>query len=177
MGWLGSISADCLSFVANAFFVNEDDFDVVTSVDVTLCNGVDDVLACVFRFFLIGWQNLYFKVMAYELVVENWGTELHTRALSSISQLVVRTDSIVAEDCSFTFLIEATKQIKRIVWHKSSAVKSAREEFSDAFSRRLTSVLHYISANTRDQVLVQCLHICHHACRGNDALGCQFSGL
>ena len=73
-----SVSADSFSLVADTVVVYEDNLNVVTSVDVTLGNRVDDVLACVLCLLFVCLQHFHLEVMANELVVEDWTTELHT---------------------------------------------------------------------------------------------------
>jgi len=157
--------------------VDEDNLDVVTSVNVTLSDRVDDILACVLGLFLVGWQHFDFEVMAVELVVEDWATELHTGALGTVSHLIVGADSIVAEDGTFTVLVETAEQVECVVWHESSAVESDRQELGNALCGWLTSVLHNIGANACDQVLVKGLNVRYHTSRGNDALGSQLGSL
>ena len=64
-----SISANGLSHSSNTVLVDCDDFHVVTCVNVSLCNRVNDVLGSVFDLLLVLRKNLDFEVMADELVV------------------------------------------------------------------------------------------------------------
>ena len=73
-----SISTDGLSFSSDSVTINSNDFDIVTSVDVSFSDRIDDILSCIFNFFLALWKNLDLKVMANELVIKNGNTKLHS---------------------------------------------------------------------------------------------------
>ena len=97
--------------------------------------------------------------------------------MGTVSHLIVGANSIVAEDGTFTILVETAEQVEGVVRHEASSVESHRQELGNALCGWLTSVLHDIGADARDQVLVQSLNVCYHTSRGNDALGSQLGSL
>ena len=97
---------------------------MVTCVDVSLGNRVDDIFGCVLRNFNIGGNLLDEEVVADELVIKNRRTELRAGALHTIGQLVIRSDGIIAIDDTLTFLIETTQQVEGIEGHEAARVQS-----------------------------------------------------
>lgn len=83
-----SIASDWLSLDVHSVLVNEDEFDLVTGVDVSLGNGVDDVLCSLLNLLHVLGKLLHEEVVSHELVVEDGCSELGARALHTIGELV-----------------------------------------------------------------------------------------
>ena len=73
-----SISTDGLSFSSDSVTIDSNELDIVTGVDVSFSDRTDDILSCVFNFFLALWKNFDLKVMANELVIKDRNTKLHS---------------------------------------------------------------------------------------------------
>ena len=146
----------------NSILVNSDDLDSITSVDVSFSNRVDDIFGSVLNFLLGLGQHFHLVVVANELVVQNRGTELGTRSLDTIGQLIVRTNSIITEDAANTVLIKSAKQVEGIERHESSAIERIRQELGNRFHTGLFLVLHHIDLDSCDQVSVESLNISDH---------------
>jgi len=163
-----SISTDRLSRSPDTILVDCDDFHVVTCVNVSLCDWVNDVLGSVLDLFLVLRQNLYLEVMPDELVVKNRGTKLWARALYAISERVVRSNGIIAVDDTLATLIDAAKQVECIIRHEATAIKSYWQLFSNACCRWGSLVLHLVLSDHKQQVFVQSLDVSYHASGGQD---------
>ena len=89
MLWDSSITSDILSEGSDAVAVDSDDFNHVTSVDVSLSDRVDDVLGGVLDLLLALRKLFDQKVVADELVVQDGGTKLGSTTLHTVSERVV----------------------------------------------------------------------------------------
>ena len=168
MAWDSSITSDILSEGSDAVAVDSDDFNHVTSVDVSLSDRVDDVLGGVLNLLLALRQYLDLEVVTHELVVKDGSTELRTGALHTIGDLVIRANGIIPVDDTFAVL-DTAEQVEGVVWHEAAAVERGRELLGDAGRGGRALVLHLVLADHEQQVLVEGLDVGHHACRGQDS--------
>ena len=68
-----SVSSNLFSFIVDACFFNVDDFNLVTSVDVSFSDGVYNILGSVFDILFVLGQLLYKLIVTNELVIKKWG--------------------------------------------------------------------------------------------------------
>ena len=106
--------------ISDAISINSNDFNLVTSVDVSLSNGVNNVLGNVLDLINILWKLLDQEVMALELVIEDGNTQLGAATLHTVGNCVVRTDCIISIDDSLSLLTDTTKQVECVVRHEAS---------------------------------------------------------
>ena len=117
-----SISTDGFSDCSDSVPVDCHNLDVVSSVDVSLCDRVDDILGRILDLLLTLGQNLHLEIVTNELIVQNRGSKLRSRTLDTIGQLIIGAYSIIAVNDSFTFL-DAAKKVKGVVGHEAATVK------------------------------------------------------
>ena len=90
--------------------------------------------------------------------------------MNTVGQFVVGAYSIVAKNASLTLGIKSAKKVKRIIGHEAAAIKRIGKELSYALGGWLASVLHDVSADARDQILMQRFDVGDHPSRGDNAL-------
>ena len=160
---MSSVSPDLRALKSDSILVDSANLNTVSRVDVSLGDRVDDILGSVAHFLLACWEHLDHAVVSNELVVEDWGSELGTRSLHSIGDLVVRADGIISIDAALAILIDSTEQIEGVVWHEAAAVEDVHKSWGHGLDSWLFLVLHLVHLDDEEQVLVQSLHIGNHA--------------
>ena len=118
-----SVSANRLPDGTHTIFVDSDDLDEVTGVNVSLGNGVNDVLGGVLDLLLVLRQHLNLEVVTNKLVVKNRRTKLTARALNTISELIVATNGIIAIDLTLAVITNAAEQVEGVVGHEPPTVQ------------------------------------------------------
>ena len=150
--------------------IDDNQFDAVTSVDVSLSDGVDDVLGCVKHDLFILSQLLDQEVVADELIIQDGGTELGTGALHTIGQFIEGADCVITVDDALALLVKTAEEVEGVEGHEAARVERVAEELGERLygGRLLESAL--IGLHFRQQELVQGLDVCDHATRGDHAL-------
>ena len=114
----------------NTIAVDNNYFDTIASVDISLSNWVDNILSC-FLSSLDIWSNLLDQeIMADKLVIKNGCTKLRARTLNTVSELIVRSDGIISVDDTLAVFIKAAQQIEGVEGHKAAWVKSVSKKLS-----------------------------------------------
>ena len=103
----------------------------ISSIDVSFCDRVNHVSASVDRKLSVGSQLPAQEVVALELVVKNWHTELIAGALDSVSHCVVRTDGVVAVADTLSFFIKSCHDIEGVVREETSAIESVADHLGN----------------------------------------------
>ena len=173
----GDASKKCGTSALGFTCINNYKFDSISSVNISLCDWVNDILCGVEHNLLIWGELLDQEVVADKLVVQDGCTELRAWSLHTISQFIVRANSIIAINNTLSLLIKTTEKVKGIEWHEATRVKCVTEKLSEWLNgwRLLESAL--ISLYLWDQQLVQSLNIGNHTSWGDDALICEAGGL
>ena len=87
-------------------------------------------------------------VMSDELVIKDRDSKLSSRSETSIVNRLVRTDSIVSINNSFTSsVIESAEEVEGIERHEATSIKGVRQKLGNAFGCRFSLVLHFVDAN------------------------------
>lgn len=172
-----SISSDGLASSLDTGRRDFDNLDVVTGVDVSLSDRVDDILGASLYIGSVLREFHLHVIVTDELVVEERRTHLGARALHTISQRAVRADGIIAVDDTLVVSRETAEQVERIVRHEATAVQGVHEQLSEGLSVRVSVVvLSAIDLDLGDEQLVQRINIGDHATGRDDALGSQLRG-
>jgi hypothetical protein len=79
-----SIPSDGFTSDVNTVFINNDQFDAITSVNISFSNRIDDVLGSVEDNLSILSELLHKEVVPDELIIEDGGAQLGTRTLHAI---------------------------------------------------------------------------------------------
>lgn len=175
--WGLSISTDWLSDSSHSISITCYDLDIVTSVDVSLSDRIDDVLSRALNILLAFRQDLDLEVVANELVVKNRCSKLRAWALHAIRNRVVGPNCIVAIHDTFATFIDTTEQVKGVVRHEAATVKCHRELLGDALGWRRSLVLHLILTNHELEVLVEGFDIGDHTSWSQDGIISELSCL
>lgn len=153
----------------NTSLVDSDELDTITSVDVSLGDRVNDVLRGLLNLGLRLGQHFHLVVVTHELVIKDRGTKLTSRSLDTVGELIIRADSIVAENTADTVFVEAAKQVEGVEGHEATSVEGVGQKLGNALNSGLLFVLHLVDPDLRDQVSVQGLDIGDHTGGGQHA--------
>ena len=115
----------------NSVAINNDQFDTITSVNISFSNRVDDVLGCVEDYLSILSELLHKEVVPDELIIEDGSTQLGARALHAIGQLVVGADSVIAIDDALSFLVQAAQEVESVEGHEAARVEGVAQELGE----------------------------------------------